>query len=253
MKISQGFVAAVCTVTTILSIKAQEIVIITEATEPTPVTLNCTNSNDASYIWFYNGAKLTTRSGILKITDSEKVGEYQCISTVNRTYQASNFSAPVIGHGEKSVTVIDGTENVVLKCKSRSFPTPSLYWMMIKDGITKNISRDPESNFNIKTDGVETELTILSVAMDSRADYGCVAENIAGKKNTTTLLRVRSTLAPLWPFLAILAEVVAMAIITLIFHRRAKDKSGAIPAPTEPVNRNNEAHGSGPQQNAKED
>nr|XP_039270601.1 basigin-like isoform X1 [Styela clava] len=226
---------------------------ITKATEETPVKLNCTNNGSTSYTWLYNGTEQKTDSSIFQITNSKHVGRYICISLTNITFEAYNLSAPVIGHGEQSHTVIEGAENVTLTCTSYSSPTPNFYWALYKEKKV-NISGGRLANHKIKTEGFKSELTIASVDMEGRADYECLVENTAGKKNTTTLLRVRSRLAPLWPFLAIVAEVALMAIITLIFARRAKAKSKkANPAPTESVNSNNEAQGSGAQHNAKED
>ena len=92
-------------------------------------------------------------------------------------------------------------------------------WLKNETELANSESYKIDSNEN------STTITISKIKMDDKGKYDCVAENAHGDAKETFELRVKDALAALWPFLAIVAEVIVLCLIILIYEKKCSKKS----------------------------
>ncbi|XP_034032136.1 neuroplastin a [Thalassophryne amazonica] len=236
-----------------LIISSEHITLPKEGFSP-PVTLQCNLTTIYSVhqesFWMKNGEEIPETRSPNRNTEyklnkprGDDTGVYTCVYTFEMTPSANATievkSVPYITGHKHSENKNEG-QNAMLYCKSLGYPHPVWTWQKYDNDVYEYTDIDNSSGrFFITSRDNYTELNIinLDIALDP-GQYQCNATNVIGNSTVTSVLRVRSHWAPLWPLLGVLVEVIILVIIIVVYEKRKKpeDLQDAGPVKTNSTN-----------------
>lgn len=170
--------------------------------------------------------KAVFEESTLTLTDLRKeeiVPDYFCGSS--KTDEKLHFVKqihPFLMHPDKlSQTVTEGGF-VEFRCEILYGNDTNIEWEWRRSENDTKI--EASDNIVITSDQFSTTMKIELVNMEHKGMIKCEATNMHGSHSAEFHLRVKDTLAALWPFLGIVAEVLLLCVIILIYEKKCNKK-----------------------------
>ncbi|RMB96516.1 hypothetical protein DUI87_27004 [Hirundo rustica rustica] len=161
----------------------------------------------------------------LTISESSQLGSYSCILKSEKEVSAVfHLQVPKIEGKEKPVITYEG-DRAVMVCKTEYNPKA---WTWYMTNGTELVAIDkilPIDKFQIKRQSASVNrLEVLKLSKEDRGVYWCEAAFDLGSAKMRFELRVLSIMAPLKPFVAIVAEVAILVTTIFLYEVYSKRK-----------------------------
>lgn len=121
-------------------------------------------------------------------------------------------------------------ETLTLVCPILSALMANVTWSR---DVTPALDMVERASYSVHgTTTTNGKLTITDLIPEDRGHYMCTAKWYSGEATFKHLVRVKSRLAPLWPAIGIIVEVLALFLIIILCGRKKKDSAPLAPPPS---------------------
>lgn len=155
--------------------------------------------------------------------------EYSCKDDQGESIQFKKRILPFLYKPEKPSLTITQGGSAVFECKVLYTENKNIEWSWSKENATIDTALKSSGRVTIAIDDNKerTTLTIKEVTEEDKGMYKCSFKDSNGEQEEKIQLRVKNPLAALWPFLAIIGEVIVLCLVILIYEKKCTKKPNA--------------------------